>query len=265
METIKANVGRRPNRHCMNLTGDQTTVMTLLSRIPEQFGGAPGKLNFLVRPGYCADDLYNAIIRFQKTRVLTLYKPDGIVEPGGATLFYLNRLADLYMPVKQVDFKTQEKMAEVVLDETLKIYHERADQKAPEYMRKLEQEKIANQRKWKAWKEKIFKDGGGGLSAKLAIGYLNDEEKRSQSNPDLPFFPWAVGFGEAFIGYDYSTDWSREVMLNETLLDAYDKRKLLVNTHGITRNPAVILFANFTHYVMKKEEVVEFTRPTDVP
>jgi len=132
-------------------------------------------------------------------------------------------------------------------------------------MRKLEQEKIANQRKWKAWKEKIFKDGGGGLSAKLAIGYLNDEEKRSQSNPDLPFFPWAVGFGEAFIGYDYSTDWSREVMLNETLLDAYDKRKLLVNTHGITRNPAVILFANFTHYVMKKEEVVEFTRPTDVP
>jgi hypothetical protein len=261
MEILKANVGRRPHRHCQNLLSDQTTVMTLLNRIPEMFGGAPGKLNFLVRPGYCADDLYNAIIRFQKTQVLTLYKPDGIVEPSGVTLMYLNRLADLNMPVKQVDYKTVEKMAEVGQNEIIKIYHERADANAPEYVHKQHMEKLSAEHKWKAWKEQIRKDGAGSLSAKLAIGFLDDEEKRSKASVTLPFFHWAYGFGEAFIGYDYTRDWSREVMLGQTLLNAYDKRKLIVNTHGITRNPAVILFGNFTHYVMKKDEIVEFTVP----
>jgi len=108
METLRANVGRRPHRHCQNLVSDQTTVMMLLSRIPEEFGGSPGRLNSPVRPGYCADDLYEAILKFQKTQVRTLYQPDGIVEPGGATLVYMNRLADLHMPLTEVDFKTQD-------------------------------------------------------------------------------------------------------------------------------------------------------------
>jgi len=98
METLKANVGRRPHRHCQNLVSDQRTVMRLLSRIPEELGGAPGKLNFRVRPGYCADDLYQAILYFQETQVKKVYRPDGIIEPGGTTLVYLNRLADLHMP-----------------------------------------------------------------------------------------------------------------------------------------------------------------------
>lgn len=262
METLTANVGRRPHRHCMNRTNDQTTVMTLLSRIPDMFGGAPGKLNFLVRPGFCADDLYNAIIHFQKSQVISLYQPDGIVEPGGATLYYMNRLADLHMPVKSVDYKTMEKMAQVGQDEIIKIYGERAAANAPEYVHKTHMEKVAAQNKWSAWKERIRKDGGGSLSSKLAIGFLDDEEKRSGANPDLPFFHWAYGFGEANIGYDYKGGWSKEIMLNQVLLEAYDKRKVLVNTHGlITKFPAVIVFGNFTHYTMKKDEVVEFTVP----
>ena len=79
----------------------------LLSRIPEEFGGSPGKLNSPVRPGYCADDLYDAILKFQKTQVRTLYQPDGIVEPNGATLVYMNRLADLHMPLTEVDLKIE--------------------------------------------------------------------------------------------------------------------------------------------------------------
>ena len=270
METLRANVGRRPHRHCQNLVSDQTTVMTLLSRIPEQFGGAPGTLNFLVRPGFCADDLYQAILRFQKTQVLTLYQPDGIVEPGGATLVYMNRLADLHMPLTKVDLKTQDKMAEVVLDEKLKVYHERADANAPEYARKQEREHNNAVNKWTAWKQRIRRDTHGSLAGNLAIQFLNDEEKRNNANPDLPFFDWAYGFGEAFIGYDYTGGWSREFMLNKSLLAAYDKRKLLVNTHGLThpkenpvaaKYPAVILFGNFTHFVVEKDKVVEFVRP----
>ena len=107
METLRANVGRRPHRHCQNLVNDQTTVMMLLSRIPEEFGGSPGRLNSPVRPGYCADDLYEAILKFQKTQVRTLYQPDGIVEPGGASLVYMNRLADLHMPLTEADLKIE--------------------------------------------------------------------------------------------------------------------------------------------------------------
>ncbi|MEP6849227.1 MAG: hypothetical protein ABI999_10255 [Acidobacteriota bacterium] len=261
METLKGNVGRRPHRHCLNLTSDQTKVMTLLNRIPEQFGGSPGKLNFIVRPGYCADDLFNAILHFQQTQVLTLYKADGIVEPGGATFVYMNRLADLYMPVKKVDFATEDKMNQVALDEKIKIYQERATAKAPEYTHKVAMEHLEAQKKWKAWKDAIRRDGRGSLSAKLAIQYLDDEERKSNADTIVPFFPWAVGFGDAFIGYDYGSDWSHEIMLSNTLLDAYDKRKLIVNTHGVKNNPAVIVFGNFTYYVMKKDEVVEFTRP----
>jgi hypothetical protein len=104
METLRANVGRRPHRHCQNLVSDQTAVMILLSRIPEEFGGAAGKLNSPARPGYCADDLYQAILHFQKTQ-MPLHHPDGIIEPGGATLVYLNRLADLHMPPSDIDLK----------------------------------------------------------------------------------------------------------------------------------------------------------------
>ena len=39
---IKANVGRRPHRDCMNLKSDQITVMTLLNAIPEALGGTAG-------------------------------------------------------------------------------------------------------------------------------------------------------------------------------------------------------------------------------
>lgn len=263
METMRGNVGRRPHRHCRNLTEDQTTVMTLLSRIPEDFGGAPGKLNFIVRPGYCADDLYNAILKFQERAVHTLSKPDGIVSPSGATLMYLNRLADLHLPVKKLtDDKQYQLMLDMYYDESSKIYSERANANAPEYLRKKEREKQTAADKWRKWKEQIKKDSRGNLYSKLTIDYLDDEQKKSGTGTDIAFLPWAVGFGEAYIGYDYTPDWTKKLMWSEVLLSAYDKRKLILSTHGVTAHSPIILFGNFTHYVMKLPEVVEFTFPT---
>jgi hypothetical protein len=264
MEKIKMNVGRRPHRHCQNLSEDQWTVITLLSRIPKVYGGPLGPLNQIVRRGYCADDLYQAILRFQGNAVYSLSKPDGMVEPGGATMVYLNRLAALYGPVTDPMSKlTDEQVIGMYGDELQKVYRERMDQNAPEYLRKVQRDKEAAEKKWKTWKEKIMKDGKGSLNAKLAVDFLNDEQRKSNSSTTIAFYPWAVGFGEAFIGYDYQGGWQRSMMWRETVMEAYDKRKLLLNTHGMKGPAPIVLFANFTHYVMKLDEVAEFNRPVN--
>ncbi len=261
MKTIKRNVGRRPHRHCMNLSEDQFTVLTLLSRIPIVYGGPQKGLNFIVRPGYCADDLYEAILRFQKLTVLTLSQPDGIVSPNGATMQYLNRMADLYDPVTTPGKMTDDQVFEAYGDAMHDVTRERIDQNAPEYLRKIERQKEAAKKKWKDWKARIIKDGKGGLNAKLAVQYLDEQEKKSSHDSTIAFFPGIVGFGEAFVGYDYQGGWRKWIMLEEELLGAYDRRKLLINTYGMTRDMPIILLSNFTHYVMKKDEVKEFNNP----
>ncbi len=102
MQNLKGNVGRRPTRDCRNYIGDQIAVMTLLNRIPEHFGGTGGKLNFKPVAGVCPDELYKAIVRFQQVNIAQI-KPDGMVEPGGITLLFLNRLADMSFPIKIVN------------------------------------------------------------------------------------------------------------------------------------------------------------------
>ena len=262
MHTIKGSVGRRPHRQCRNLSEDQWTVISLLSRIPIAFGGPKGPLNHLIRPGHCADDLYEAILRFQELAVYSLSKPDGIVEPGKATMTYLNRLAALYGPVTDpMSNLTDDQVMKMYDDELQKVFRERIASNAPEYTKKLHRDKLAAELKWKTWKNKILKDGNNSLYAKLAVDHLNDLQRKSNSGTTIAFFPWAMGFGAAYIGYDYNGGWRYSMMWSETLLEAYDNRKLLVNTHGTKEPPPVILFANFTHYVMKPNEVAEFTRP----
>lgn len=261
MRTIKRNVGRRPHRHCMNLSEDQFTVLTLLSRIPIMYGGPLKPLNFLVRQGHCADDLYEAIIRFQKLTVLTLSNPDGIVSPNGATMHYLNRMADLYGPVTTPGKMTDDEVHKAYGDAMHDVTRQRMEQKAPEYLRKLQRDKEAAKKVWKDWKARILKDGKWGLNAKLAVDFLNDEEKKRNSDTTYAFFAGIVGFGEAFIGYDYQAGWRRSMMWAEELLGSYDRRKLLINTYGMTRDMPIILLSNFTHYVMKKDEVKEFNNP----
>ena len=261
MKTIKANVGRRPNRHCMNLSEDQWTVLTLLSRIPIVYGGPTKPLNFIVRPGHCADDLYQAILRFQKLAVLTLSQPDGRVEPGGATMAYLNRLADLYDPVTTPGKMTDDQVHKAYSDALHDLARERMDAKAPEWVTKQQRDLQAAKNKWKAWKAQILKDGKNGLYARLAVDYLNDEERARKSDTTIAFMPGAVGFGIAFVGYDYKNGWQRQMMWRETMLNFSDKRVLLLNTWGITGDMPVLLMDNFTHYVMKKNEVKEFRRP----
>ena len=262
MHTIKGNVGRRTSRHCRNLSEDQWTVISLLSRIPIAFGGPKGALNHLVRPGFCADDLYQAILRFQELAVYSLSRPDGFVQPGGATLVYLNRLAALYDPVTDpTKTLTRDQVIGMYDDELQKVFHERIDQNAPEYRRKLERQKQAADAKWRTWKTKILKDTKNSIYGKLAVDYLNDEQRKSNSGTTIAFFPWAVGFGGAYIGYDYKGGWQFSMMWAETVLEAYDDRTLLINTHGTNGPTPVILFADFTHYVTKPGEVVEFKRP----
>ena len=42
-----------------------------------------------------------------------------------------------------------------------------------------------------------MKDGKGGLNAKLAVDFLNYEEKKRKSDTTYAFFSGIVGFGEA--------------------------------------------------------------------
>ena len=51
------------------------------------------------------------------------------------------------------------------------------------------------------------------------------------------------------------------MMWAEELLGTYDRRKLLISTYGMTRDMPIILMSDFTHYVMKKDEVKEFKNP----
>jgi hypothetical protein len=132
------------------------------------------------------------------------------------------------------------------------------DMRAPEYLRKLEREKQAAQKKWSSWKERIRRDAGGGQFLNDAIEFLNAEEKRSKPDQSFAFVGTAIGFGGAYVGYDYKGGWELKPMFKETLGHSYDKRKLLVNTWGLKGHQAIILFSNFTHYVMKPNEVVEF-------
>jgi hypothetical protein len=258
METIKANVGRRPHRHCQNYTSDQIVVGTLLNRIPAQFGGTADLIHLYGLNGHCRDDLYESIVRFQRVAV-GLEPPDGIVEPGGKTLHFLNKIADLHFPVKPItDLKKNQMMTEAFVDATIAGHRERMDMRAPEYLRKLEREKQAAQKKWSSWKERIRRDAGGGQFLNDAIEFLNAEEKRSKPDQSFAFVGTAIGFGGAYVGYDYKGGWELKPMFKETLGHSYDKRKLLVNTWGLKGHQAIILFSNFTHYVMKPNEVVEF-------
>lgn len=262
MQTLKGNVGRRPHRHCRNFISDQIAVVTLLNRIPEHLGGTGGKLQIKPIPGLCPEDLYKAIVRFQEINVGAI-EADGIVEAGGMTLLFLNRAADLNLPVTTVDDAAQRTaINDRFLDMIIKTNQERAATHPREAQRRQQRKRQAALAKWRAWKQRLRREAGKNLYVKLAIDHLNTIEQRLLPSSEPSIIGWALGFGHAYVGYDYQANWEEKVMWGEMLATSYDQRTVLINTYGIKDQPPVILFANQTHYILKEDEVVELKQET---
>jgi hypothetical protein len=96
---LQARVGRHANtgKHCQNWVQDQRVVITFLDDIPLADGGAGGALSIEgLRAGIAGDDLYEAILRFQKKHFPA--SPTGFIEPGGPQLAKLEALAQRAPP-----------------------------------------------------------------------------------------------------------------------------------------------------------------------
>jgi hypothetical protein len=102
MRNIRGAVGCNGQKPCPNTIEDQIAIVTLLSQIPERFGGAGGNLQLKTSEGICPDELHRAILRFQ-TFNLGSMQPDGFIEPESLTLYLLNRLAERSFPINRVD------------------------------------------------------------------------------------------------------------------------------------------------------------------
>jgi hypothetical protein len=91
--TLRARVGRHANTgaHCQNWKDDQQAVTELLNKISITNGGAEGTLKAPISPGLASQELYTAILYFQKKQFPGL--PTGFVDPGGAMLTKMETLA----------------------------------------------------------------------------------------------------------------------------------------------------------------------------
>lgn len=86
---IRANVGRRSkDRHCQNWKDDQQVVIDFLNKIPAAWGGAEGSLKGRVVAGLASNELYQAILRFQKE---AKFKQTGFVEPNSEFLSVMDK------------------------------------------------------------------------------------------------------------------------------------------------------------------------------
>jgi hypothetical protein len=86
-------VGRRHGRDSRNRISDQKIVQDLLNRIPVSVGGAGGTLNERMLEGVCSNNLYLAILNFQKRNVPKF--ADGHVDPGSSTIDVMERMAKM--------------------------------------------------------------------------------------------------------------------------------------------------------------------------
>ena len=90
---LTSSVGRRHGRDSRNRISDQKIVQDLLNRIPVSVGGAGGTLNERMLEGVCSNNLYLAILNFQKRNVPKF--ADGHVDPGSSTIDVMERMAKM--------------------------------------------------------------------------------------------------------------------------------------------------------------------------
>lgn len=94
MEKIDASVGIAGGKQCYNVPKDQEAIQRLLVQIPVSQGGCMGKSWKPAMWGICAQDLADAIRKFQEiNRAKLAFAPDGHVDPNGSTLDLLNSMA----------------------------------------------------------------------------------------------------------------------------------------------------------------------------
>lgn len=257
MEKLKANVGRRPHRHCMNLVADQLTVQLLLNAIPEHMAGTGGKLEIKPVAGICPDALYKAIVHFQQSNVGSI-NPDGIVEPSGTTLLFLNRLAEQHFPATAAKMTPQD--IDRAVDVRIKTQQDRWNDHPDEYRRMKQKESQAAMSKWHAWKARLRKEGAGNSNVNSAIWFLDDLEKRfAGSEPSIN--GWAVGFGAAYVASGYGSNWEFKAMIGEQLSYSFEKKNVRVTNMGLKKSFPVILFANQTHHIFKGIEHIVVDEP----
>jgi hypothetical protein len=244
---IKANVGRRPHRDCMNLKSDQITVMTLLNAIPEALGGTAGKLRAEIRQGYCSDELYQAILRFQR---MNTNMADGIIEPTGPAMIFLNNLAERHLPLNLVGAGG----AAILQNTATDIRIESWKQTPQKYRGPTPDQQQTS--KWDALKARLHQDQRKSMFVKWALRFLSEQEQRYGKTTGIG--AWARAFGHAFIGVPSRQSWDERFLMDgEPLLFDGDTSTVKVNNYGIKDDPPVLLFGDLTHYVMKKYEIVD--------
>jgi len=245
--TIRANVGRRPHRDCMNLKSDQITVMTLLNAIPEVLGGTAGKLKAPIRQGYCSDELYQAILTFQRKNTAMV---DGIIEPGGPAMVFLNSLAERHLPLNLVGPGGNAMLINTATDIRIEAW-----QQVPrKYRGPTEEEKQVT--KWDDLKTRLNHDRAKSMFVKWALRFLNEEEKKFGKKGGIG--AWARAFGHAFVEMPGKPGWDERFLMDgDPLVFDGDHNTVKVNNFGIKDDPPVLLFGDLTYYIMKKSEIVE--------
>lgn len=182
---LESSVGRRAGRDSRNRISDQKIVQELLNRIPEDRGGAGGKLNVRMVEGMCTDTLHAAILNFQRKNELKVI--DGRVDPDGRTFELLQRLAGETM---------LRSAAAMVRDGWTAVKAAAKERQAAD--------NAERRRAWRALRDKIsgLKDDPHRASA---LAYLDSLEA---ANPDGPVVPAPVIFGTAALsGPGYPVLW----------------------------------------------------------
>jgi len=253
MEKLKGNVGRRPHRHCMNHVADQLTVQMLLNAIPQHLGGTGGTLDIKPIGGTCPDVLYKAIFKFQRVSVFSI-TADGIVEPTGTTLLFLNRLADQHFPA------TTPQHNDRVLDVRIQAQLDRWKDHPEELSRLKKKQSEEAITKWHNWKNRLRRDGAGNPNVQSAIWFLDDIEKTfKDGEPSIN--GWAVGFGAAYVASGFGSSWEFKGMIGEQLAYSFEKKNVRVTNLGLKNSFPVILFASQSHHIFKKIEHIVVDEP----
>ncbi|HEY2012920.1 MAG TPA: hypothetical protein VGH38_05430, partial [Bryobacteraceae bacterium] len=78
---------------CYNYLWDQKMILDLLNAIPERRGGAGGTLTEPLQQLFISEQLYQAILTFQRAHVREGLLEDGHVDPHQATLRLMLKIA----------------------------------------------------------------------------------------------------------------------------------------------------------------------------
>jgi hypothetical protein len=175
---------------------------------------------------------------------------DGIIEPTGPAMIFLNSLAERNLPTNLVGAGG----AAILQNTATDIRIEAWKQVPRKYLPPTSEQQATS--KWDALKARLHQDQANSMFVKWALRFLTEQEQRFGKTTGIG--AWALAFGHAFIGLSSQQNWEERFLMDgEPLLFNYDKSTVKVNNFGIKDDPPVLLFGDLTHYVMKKYEIVD--------